>query len=56
MTGLVIEFEVEAAPCVRLVCMNASEELRIFDWLRTRPEYLDLVERAFELAQEARAA
>ncbi len=56
MTGLVIEFDIEAAPTVHLNCANDSEEARIFDWLSTRPAYWELVQRALELAQETRAA
>jgi hypothetical protein len=54
---VVIEVEFERpAPRVRVVCMNSSEEDRLSDWLKSQGELLDLVCRAIELEQEARAA
>jgi len=54
--SVVIELRVEAAPCVRLCCANSSEESRVMDWIGAHEGLAELVRRAVELAEEARAA
>ncbi len=54
--SLQIEIPLEAGPRLRLVCMTEAEEERLLDWLRSRQELAELVDRAVELATEARAA
>jgi hypothetical protein len=52
-----IRLEVEAAPRVFVDALNEAEEQRLTDWLtEARPDYGELVARAFELAAKARAA
>ena len=53
---IAIVLPVEGAPLVRLEAMNEGEEQRMVDWIDAKPEYGDLVRRALELAEEARAA
>jgi hypothetical protein len=53
---VVIEFPIEAPPSVRLVCSTLGEEERLVDWITGKAELLELVRRALELAEEARAA
>jgi hypothetical protein len=36
--------------------MNEGEEIRIHDWIRAHDELAELVARAIQLAEEARAA
>jgi hypothetical protein len=53
----VIELQVEAkAPRVFLRARTDGEESRITDWIESQDELADLVTRALELAEEARAA
>jgi len=54
--AVVIELRVDAAPSVMFVCRNSSEELRLMDWVASHDDLCDLVRRAVELAEEARAA
>lgn len=51
-----IELPVESAPRVRVVCLNESEEQRLWHWLFSQEELTELIERALEIAQEQRAA
>lgn len=54
--ALIIRLELEAAPRVLPDCLNGWEEARLDDWIRSKPELAELVERALELAEEAKAA
>jgi hypothetical protein len=54
--AILIEVPLEAAPRVLLNCMNSSEEDRLTDWIRAHDGLAELVARAIELAEEARAA
>jgi hypothetical protein len=55
--AVVIELLVEAkAPRVLVRCMTDGQEARIMDWIRSQDELSELVVRALELAEEARAA
>ena len=54
--AVLIEIRVEAAPRLTLCCLNSSEESRIRDWIGAHEGLSDLVQRALELAEEARAA
>ena len=54
--GVVIELRLEAAPRLLLCCMNDAEEARVWDWIHSHDALADLVQRALELAEEARAA
>jgi len=53
---VVIELRVEAAPVVRICSQNEGEERRVWDWIMNHPELHEIVVRAVELAEEARAA
>jgi len=53
---IMIELAVEAPPRVLLHCMTDGEEARIMDWIRSRDELAELVQRALDLAEEFRAA
>lgn len=55
--SILIRFDIESlAPKVLLDVANEAEETRIVDWIRSRDELAQLVQRALELAEEARAA
>jgi hypothetical protein len=54
--AVLIELGLESAPRVLIHSMNDSEEARVHDWIRSHDELADLVARALELAEEARAA
>jgi len=54
--AVVIELRLEAAPRVLLCCMNDAEQLRVEDWIASHDALAELVQRALELAEEARAA
>ena len=54
--AVVILFPLGAAPQVWLDVANGGEEHRLHEWLERHGEYAELVERARELAEEARAA
>jgi hypothetical protein len=55
--AILIRVEVESkVPRVILVCMNDAEEARILDWVRSQDDLAELVTRALEIAEEARAA
>ncbi|MFN2467039.1 MAG: hypothetical protein ABR521_02745 [Gaiellaceae bacterium] len=54
--ALVIVLAFEAAPRVVADCLSDSEGQRLVDWIESRPELLELVKRALELQEEARAA
>jgi hypothetical protein len=53
---IVIELGLESMPRVRLICENDGEEARVVDWIRAHDGLAELVARALELAEEARAA
>jgi hypothetical protein len=55
--ALVIRLELEAAPKIYVHTLNEGEEKRLTHWLtEARPQYGELVARAFELAEQERAA
>ena len=55
--SIVIELDVEEkAPRVYVRAMTDGQEARITDWIRSQDGLADLVDRALELAEEARAA
>jgi hypothetical protein len=54
--AITIELGLESAPRVLLHCGSDSEEARVSDWVRSHDELAELVARALELAEEARAA
>lgn len=51
-----IALGLESAPRVLLHSMNDSEAGRLLDWIRSHDDLAELVNRALELAEEARAA
>jgi hypothetical protein len=53
--AVVIELAFEAAPRVFLHCLHELDEARVVDWIRSHDELAELVVRALELAEEARA-
>jgi len=54
--SIVITLAVEAQPRVQVLSMSAAEEDRVVDWVRSHEGLAGLVQRALELAKEARAA
>jgi hypothetical protein len=52
----VIRLELEAAPRVYFEALTEEAGDRLLDWFASRPEYLELAQRAIELGEEARAA
>jgi hypothetical protein len=54
--AVLIVLPFEAVPQVRCEYLNSGDEERMLDWLGAHPELLELVSRALELAEEARAA
>lgn len=52
---ILLEFE-STTPKVIVGFNNDGEEARLADWIRSQGELADLVERALELGDEARAA
>jgi hypothetical protein len=51
-----IEFRLKAAPRLLVDALDEREHVRLLDWLRTHPRYLDLIQQAIELEAEERAA
>jgi len=54
--AIVIELRLESTPRVLIHSMSDSEETRVIDWIRSHDELAELVVRALELVEEARAA
>jgi hypothetical protein len=54
--AIVIEIPVEAAPRVFMHGTTDGDEARVLDWIRSQDELAELVQRALELAEEAKAA
>lgn len=54
--AVVIELGLESPPRVRLHCLRDTDEARVIDWIRAHDGLAELVLRALELAEEARAA
>jgi hypothetical protein len=54
--AVLIELALETAPRVLIHSMNDSEEARVLDWIQAHDGLAELVARALELAEEARAA
>lgn len=54
--SVVIRFELERRPTVSVDTLDSSEETRLFDWIRSRPDYVLLIARAYELATQEPAA
>jgi hypothetical protein len=52
----VLRLELEARPAIYVDAVNDGEADRLADWLRAKPEYAELVERARDLMQQERAA
>jgi hypothetical protein len=53
---ITIELGLETPPRVLIHCTNDSEQSRVVDWIQAHDELAELVVRALELAEEARAA
>lgn len=56
MPSIQIMFEIEAAPSVRIIASNDSEERRLMHWLCSHDRFADLIQQALELADEEHAA
>lgn len=54
--SILIRLSLEEKPRLAVDCLTDGEEARLVDWLSAKPEYLDLVTRAIELADERKAA
>jgi hypothetical protein len=48
--GLIIAIELEERPAVASACLDADEELALWDWIQSVPELNEFVQRAIELA------
>ena len=51
-----IVFGLEESPRVRLDSLDEGEQVRLVDWLEGHPEYLGLIDRAYELAETEQGA
>lgn len=56
LPAVLIRLELEAAPKVLIDALTEGESLRLEDWVSTHPDLAELVCRALELADEAKAA
>jgi hypothetical protein len=54
--AVLIELGLESAPRVLIHSINDSEQSRVVDWIQAHDGLAELVLRALELAEEARAA
>jgi hypothetical protein len=54
--AILIVLGLEERPSVRIDCLDESEQARMLDWVESHPVYLELISRAFELAESERAA
>lgn len=54
--AILIELGLESAPRVLIHSINDSEEARLVDWVQAHDGLAELVARALDLAEEARAA
>lgn len=54
--AVLIRLAVEARPQVLINCRTEGEAQRLDDWINTHPELAELVLRALDLADEAKAA
>jgi hypothetical protein len=54
--AVVIRLELEAPPRIYCDVMTEAAGGRLTDWLASHPDYLELVNRAIELGERARAA
>jgi hypothetical protein len=52
----ILRLELEARPVIIVDTLDDGEADRLADWLRAKPEYAELVERASDLMQRERAA
>lgn len=53
---VLIEFPIEAAPQVRIICVSGTEERRLLDWILSHDEFAEILGRALELSEQERAA
>jgi hypothetical protein len=54
--AVLIRLPLEGAPRVYFDTLSEAEEWRLVDWIGSQDGLAELVARAFELAEEARAA
>ncbi len=54
--SLVVRFPLEAPPRVEIEALYETDTARVVDWITAHPAWDALVQRAQELAEEARAA
>jgi len=54
--AVVIELAIEDAPRVFSTAATDGQQARLFDWIQANDELRELVQRALELAEEAKAA
>jgi len=54
--AVVIRFELERSPTVEYEYLTESEARRMADWIGAHPRWTEIVVRAQDLAEEAKAA
>ena len=54
--AVLVRFPFEGAPFIRIDAESAEDEARIRAWVNRKPEYLELIQRACQLAERERAA
>ena len=54
--AVLIVLGIEAKPSVRFDCLDEAEPVRLVEWVESRPGYVELIGRAFELAETEQAA
>jgi hypothetical protein len=52
--SLTIRLALEAPPVVSFDCLNDGDEARLTDWILSKPELVDLLDRALLIAQRRR--
>jgi hypothetical protein len=54
--AVLIVLGIEERPSVRIDALNEGEQARMLDWIESHPDFLELIGRAYELAESERAA
>jgi hypothetical protein len=54
--AVIIRLELEASPHIYLDTIHSGEEARLRDWIERHPDYVALIRRAQQIAEQERAA
>ena len=54
--AFIVRFEIETSPVLVLDTLNDSERARLLDWINQHDEWVELLARAQQLADERRVA